>query len=188
MEIPAEPQPQPFPTMSRLDRLFTQPITPLVKQFASASPPVLTPLNRAFNSFEFDSPFGLEERLEESGMDGPTISDPGINTKFRSEVPHFDRRPAADSYFWTGQTATKSPSSVRSYSSSRNSSLRGSMVVDPEEQNMMIPDAKSCASSIDKIDMSPTLIPPPAKLGAETSFECDICGKDVKFARRRDWQ
>ena len=89
--------------------------------------------------------------------------------------------------FWSGRISSPSPCSIKSDSSSNNCSLRGSQTVDPDEQDLSVPKI-SPASSVDRSCMSPTLVPPPVKLGKGITFTCDIFGQLVTAARRLEWQ
>ena len=89
--------------------------------------------------------------------------------------------------FWSGRISSPSPCSIKSDSSSNNCSLRGSQTVDPDEQDLSVPKI-SPASSVDRSCMSPTLVPPPVKLGKGITFTCNICGQLVTAARRLEWQ
>ncbi|KAL8784371.1 MAG: hypothetical protein Q9213_004023 [Squamulea squamosa] len=97
-------------------------------------------------------------------------------------------RNGSESDFWGGRCSSPRAPSIRSCSSSKNSSLRGSQVADPEEQDMTGPKDISSASSMDLGRMSPTLVPPPVQLGKDIFFTCDICGQAVTAARRLEWQ
>lgn len=94
----------------------------------------------------------------------------------------------SETSFWSGRQLNPRPQSIKLASSNNNSSLRGSQVIDPEEQNWSVPMESSPASSVDHGRMSPTLVPPPVKLGEGVSFTCDICGQIVTAARRLAWQ
>ncbi|KAL8851133.1 MAG: hypothetical protein Q9221_003936 [Calogaya cf. arnoldii] len=108
--------------------------------------------------------------------------------------PGFWRKPIettqteSETSFWSGKMLSSRPQSIKSASSSNNCSLRGSQVVDPEEQNLSVLKEISPTSSMNHSRMSPTLVPPPVKLGEGVSFTCDICGQIVTAARRLDWQ
>ena len=79
------------------------------------------------------------------------------------------RVPSSD--LWTGRSSSR-PASIHSCSSSMNSSLRGDRAFDPEEQEPSFPADDQNASSPDINRTSPTLPPPPAKLGEEKYVEC----------------
>ena len=89
--------------------------------------------------------------------------------------------------FWTRRRQSSRPASVHSRSSSMNSSLRGRPAFDPQEQDPTfasdLPDSK-----IDRTGPSPVLPPAPVELGRVTTFNCDICGQEIKVKRRREWQ
>ena len=97
-------------------------------------------------------------------------------------------RTESETSFWSGKILSPRPQSIKSASSSNNCSLRGSQVVDPEEQNMSLLKEISPTSSMDHGCMSTTLVPPPVKLGEGVSITCDICGQILTAARRLDWQ
>ncbi len=95
--------------------------------------------------------------------------------------------PSSD--FWTGRSSSHRPSSIRSCSSSRNSSLRGdNPAFDLQEQEPAFVANRSRSSSFDFDHISPGLPPPPTEIGKKLSFECDICGNTVHVKRRQTWQ
>ena len=117
--------------------------------------------------------------------------------------PKADRKPA-NSYaslsksqpqrdYWTGRSPNHRTKSVGTRSSSRNSSLHGSskFCYQKEYQNDYF------ASKPTYYHSSPGLPPPPIKLrdgqsskrkAKKLSFDCDICGENVKVDRRQQWQ
>jgi hypothetical protein len=92
------------------------------------------------------------------------------------------------SSFWTGDKPGQRPASVRSLSSSMNSSLHGYPVFDPQEQNPVFSTARQRSDSADFNIMSPGLPPPPVELDRTKTFECDICGESITVQRRLEWQ
>lgn len=95
--------------------------------------------------------------------------------------------------YWIGQSPNHRTGSVGTRSSSRNSSLHGSpkFCYQKEYQNDYF------ASQPTHYHSSPGLPPPPVKLrkgqsskrkAEKLSFDCDICGENVKVDRRREWQ
>ena len=109
------------------------------------------------------------------------VSDDQILAKGRKwnwDLP-FPESPSSD--FWTGRTPRESPLS------SINSSLHGRPAFDPQEQNpTFLTDHRRGSSG--SLNMSPALPPPPVELGKVLSFDCDICGRSIKVARRLEWQ
>ena len=101
--------------------------------------------------------------------------------------------------FWTGRRSSHRPSSVRSYSSSRNSSLHGSSAMDPSYQEAppFISSDNERHGSVDT-DKSPRGLFPapvdwvstqsPSRESKEFSFDCEICGETIKVNRRLEWQ
>ena len=96
--------------------------------------------------------------------------------------------------YWTGQGQIHRTKSVGTRSSSRNSSLHGSPKFCYQKQYQNV---DYFASSPTYHHSSPGLPPPPVKIrkGHSTkckvkklSFDCDICGENVKIDRRREWQ
>ncbi len=96
--------------------------------------------------------------------------------------------------YWNGGSSRHGTRSVDSRSSSKNSSLHGSPKFCYQKQYQNVdyfgPQPKYQPSSAG-------LPPPPVKLGKkqpskrrakELSFNCDICGENVKVDRRRQWQ
>ena len=125
------------------------------------------------------------------------------------EILPLQRRPKADrkraySYaslsksqsqhdYWTDRSPNHRTKSVGTRSSSRNSSLHGSpkFCYQKEYQNDYF------ASKSTHHHSSPGLPPPPVKFrkgysskrkARKLSFDCDICGENVKVDRRREWQ
>ena len=96
--------------------------------------------------------------------------------------------------YWTGRGQKHRTKSVGTRSSSRNSSLHGSPKFCYQKQYQNV---DYFASSPAYHHSSPGLPPPPVKLrkghsskrkARKLSFDCDICGENVKVDRRRDWQ
>ena len=94
---------------------------------------------------------------------------------------------------WIGQDPYHRTESVDTRSSSMNSSLHGSsnFCYQKEYQNDYI------ASEQIHYHSSPGLLPPPVKLcksqsskrkAEKLSFDCEICGENIKVDRRREWQ
>ena len=90
--------------------------------------------------------------------------------------------------FWTGSSTHRRSSSIRSYSSSRNSSLRGDPAFDPQEQEPSFLTDHSRSSSVDFDGISPGLPPPPVVINKKLSIECDICRDIVRVDGKHDWQ
>ena len=95
--------------------------------------------------------------------------------------------------YWIRPSPRNRTESVGTRSSSRNSSLHGSpkFCYQKEYQNDYF------ASKSTHHHSSPGLPPPPVKLrkghlskrrARKLSFDCDICGVNVKLDRRREWQ
>lgn len=106
-------------------------------------------------------------------------------------VSHVEQRdiytPGPD--FWTGGHTPRRRGSMKSRSSSMNSSLHGYATFDPQEQAPVFLDSHS-RSSADFGNTSRGLpLPPlPMQKGKKLSFECDACGVMVQVDRRLDWQ
>lgn len=80
-------------------------------------------------------------------------------------------------------------SSVCSYRSSRNNSLRGDEGFDATYQMPSFSRRRSgSGSSYDSDKVSPSLPPPPTRESDQEETWCDACGTMVKLRRRRDWQ
>ena len=114
--------------------------------------------------------------------------------------------------FWTSRITRPRRDSMDSLSSSMNSSLHGTAIFDPEEQEPAFRDSNSRSSvgfsnsprglppppvEIEKkrsrspVDFSNSprgLPPPPVEIGKKHSFECDICGNTIRVDRRLEWQ
>lgn len=108
--------------------------------------------------------------------------------------------------FWTARTSKPRSPSIESQSSERNSSLHGAGRLDPEDQNLSLPDSRSRRSSASFSDSSAGFPPPPVYIEKERypsaggrigvldqvpkplSFFCDICEQRIEILRRRDWQ
>lgn len=96
--------------------------------------------------------------------------------------------------FWTTRRSSDRPSSVFSNSSSRNSSLHGSAVMDSSYQRPIF--FKNQDEHETQAASSPNrgLFPAPTERFSldherkEFCFHCEICGKIVEVNRRRDWQ
>ena len=89
--------------------------------------------------------------------------------------------------FWTGDSPRPRSASADSRSSSRNSSLHGRPVFDPQEQNptFTVHDTAPTACNTPSL---PGLPPPPVELGQVKTLNCDICGQNIQVTRRRQWQ
>ena len=96
--------------------------------------------------------------------------------------------------YWTGHGQSHRTKSVGTRSSSRNSSLHGSPKFCDQKQYQNV---DYFASSPTYYYSSSGLPPPPVKLrkgpsskrkAKKLSFDCDICGENVKVDRRREWQ
>jgi hypothetical protein len=103
--------------------------------------------------------------------------------------PNFKRAGSMSSLdFWSG---SQHHSRAGSVISSKNSSLHGYDVFDPEEQNLsslISPPQSARGSGVGGGVSSFKLPPPPVQLGRKSSFECDICGKKVYIKRKRNWR
>ena len=101
-----------------------------------------------------------------------------------------------ESDFWTGQQSSRRTSSVKSYSSSVNSSLHGSEEMDTDYQSApaFSKDSQSLANAKPSLPSRRKLIPQPPSAKAtrpiakRLSFSCEICNRTVRVRRRRDWQ
>lgn len=117
-----------------------------------------------------------------NGRPSPTRLDP-----VRQGTPLPTPPPSSD--FWTGGNPCRRPASVQSRSSSMNSSLHGRPKFDPQEQNPTFTGNNPAQTACDS-PRSPDnyLPPPPVELGKVLTFDCDICGQNIKAKRRLDWQ
>jgi hypothetical protein len=95
------------------------------------------------------------------------------------------RKTLGSSNYWTGANETARPASRRS---SMNSSLHGSDIPDPQDQDMNV--LSSSPGNVNSLGSSvgPTLPPPPVKLPAINPFKCDICEMTIHTRRKRDWK
>ena len=98
-----------------------------------------------------------------------------------------DCTPPPPVHFWTHGIQSSRPASVHSRSSSMNSSLHGSPVFDPQEQDLTFA-SKLPASTAGSRQSFPALPPAPIELGKVTIFNCDICGQKLEVERRLEWQ
>ena len=123
----------------------------------------------------------------------PAYSTPGETRKRANSYASLSKIQPQYEY-WTGRGQSHRTKSVGTRSSSRNSSLHGSpkFCYQKQYQNVDYFD-----SSRTYHYSSPGLPPPPVKLrkglsskrkARKLSFDCDICGENVKVDRRRDWQ
>jgi hypothetical protein len=102
------------------------------------------------------------------------------------------RSDGGSSDYWSG--ASNRRSRAGSAFSSRNSSLHGYDVYDPEEQTMDIDSSRSSTKGLSALNRNKIpsstfqLPPPPVYLGSQTSFECDICGQTISLTRKREWR
>jgi hypothetical protein len=121
----------------------------------------------------------------------------GFSNTFELPSPDISIRRKSITDYWTG---APQPTRPKSRVSSRNSSLHGYEVFDPQEQNMS-PTTIPRPSSGHSLGRSPGafspkrtpspirwLPPPPIQLGTVASFECDICGETVKVRKKRLWK
>lgn len=96
--------------------------------------------------------------------------------------------------FWTARRSSHRPSSVHSYSSSRNSSLRGSETMDSTYQRPEFFKDHNEHQSPNVSGSKRGLFPAPIdwspldNIKKKFSFDCEICGELVILNRRRDWQ
>ncbi len=80
-------------------------------------------------------------------------------------------------------------SSVCSYTSSHNSSLRGESEMDLGYQTPTFSGKRANSNTSYEIEFaSPSLPPPPLQLVNQKEATCDLCGKTVTLRRKRDWQ
>lgn len=114
---------------------------------------------------------------------------PDVDTRWEG-FPNKDE--GSSTSFWTGGNQNHCPPSMRSRSSSMNSSLYGTPKFDPYEQNPVFPSSPRPGERQphEGLDKRPTLPPPPVELGTkhQPSFDCDICGETVKVNNPREWQ
>lgn len=115
----------------------------------------------------------------------------------QSDVLHeYQWSPASSSRenYWTAGLSSRRPSSLRSDSSSKNSSLRGLDVMDSSYQCQKLVESPKESRFSPSNKPNHSLFPAPVewnsvKYGRETfKFSCDICGELVCVERRRDWQ
>ena len=118
----------------------------------------------------------VEERIRGRGIERSR----GVGESEPSDLPGEN--------FWTGQEPRRRAESVHSVSSSRNSSLHGYEVYNPEDQSLAVPPQRSASSSASLSSMSPALPPPPVDIKKRQTFICDICGELIGVKRRREWQ
>lgn len=96
--------------------------------------------------------------------------------------------------FWTARRSSHRPSSVHSYSSSRNSSLRGSETMDSTYQRPEFREDHNEHKSPNEGNSKRGLFPAPIDWSPNKDirnkymFTCEICGELVRVNRRRDWQ
>jgi len=132
-------------------------------------PPSLPPLKFINERIQSDS----NSPVEDHGHRSP-------NAKRAGSVSSLD--------FWS---RSRHHSRAGSVISSKNSSLYGYAVFDPEEQNISspisAPQSAHGSGSCGGVS-SFKLPPPPVQLGHKLSFECDICGKEVHIKRKRNWR
>lgn len=119
-----------------------------------------------------------------------------INTPKIREIPRQHRQPGLLSHqnFWIAGRSSRRPSSVRSDSSSKNSSLRG---LDEMDSSYQYPNfVKTHEEGTFPAASSPNrgLFPAPVqwdpvdRVRKRFVFHCEICGELVYVDRRRDWQ
>lgn len=144
----------------------------------------------------------IEKSIATSEKQYHRFSTGNTRTSWTRQPKRYVRRSRSHSQsgFWSGGShdgAPRPPKSVRSDSSSMNSSLHGSSEFRLQGQyqhvNKFVPKSNKA-----KTDYSaPGLPPPPVPLdrGRKTrkdigklTFQCDICGEKVKVSRRRQWQ
>ena len=111
----------------------------------------------------------------------------------RPEVPKNSYKTS----FWSGGGPVSPTKSVKSHSSSMNSSLHGSSNFNLQKDYQYAYYANTKSNSGSSFYSSPGLPPPPVKPRArrqlknkakKLTFDCDICGRNVKVERRRQWQ
>ncbi|KAL8774267.1 MAG: hypothetical protein Q9209_001018 [Squamulea sp. 1 TL-2023] len=126
----------------------------------------------------------LKERLGT-----PTLLDNFLTTSGRKASQSTDTGPIGEANFWTGTSRSRRASSVRSGSSSRNSSLRDVPItkVDPFEQSPVFPIKKSDIFEQEPNPVRPSLPPPPKEADSGLPFACDICGRMIIVSRKLDW-
>ena len=117
-----------------------------------------------------------------NGGPSPTRLDP-----IRPETPPPTPPPSSD--FWTGGSPSRRPASAHARSSSMNSSLHGRPKFDPQEQNPTFtgdcPARTACDSRRSPDNYLP---PPPIDLDDVLTFDCDICGQNIKVKTQYQWQ
>ena len=123
----------------------------------------------------------------------PADSIPGETNKRANSYASFSKSQPQYEY-WSGRGQSHRTNSVGTHSSSRNSSLHGSPEFCYQKQYQNV---DYFASAPTYYHSSPGLPPPPVKLykghsskrkAKKLSFDCDICGENVKVDRRREWQ
>ena len=150
------------------------------------------------------APSELQVKKKKAYNEG-NITSPAYVVPIREYKPAQPKKNRANSYaslsnsepqsdYWNGGSSSQRTKSIGSCSSSRNSSLHGSpeFCYQKQYQNM-----NDFAFQPKHQNSSPSLPPPPVKIGNEQSsklngkkylFDCDICGESVKVDRRRQWQ
>ena len=132
-----------------------------------------------------------QDRCVSPPMSSPPL--PAQNPPDRSEMSS----PEPEPHFWTGLLQSSRPSSVKSYGSSRNSSLHGSPAMDASYQSPIFSIENEKHGSAEAGKSPRGLLPAPIDWTAtqsrntvnkEFSFDCEICGEFLKASRRRDWQ
>lgn len=136
-------------------------------------------------------------KSEDDGRDIPdnmlglTRADIQMLREHRGRVLRYHKESQRSDY-WSG--ASNRRSRAGSAASSRNSSLHGYDVYDPEEQTMDIDSSRSSTKGLSALNRSKIpsstfqLPPPPVYLGSQTSFECDICGQTISLIQKREWR
>lgn len=102
--------------------------------------------------------------------------------------PEIEQDTRSSSTFWTQHSPKQRSGSVHSLSSSRNSSLHGYPIFDPQEQDPVFAKGSQRSASTDYWTTSPGLPPPPVELDQPKSLSCDICGETIIVCRRLEWQ
>lgn len=150
------------------------------------------PRTEAFNDASTRSPYrGNFRMLGEQYLSQLSV----LSTRKGTMEELQEIKPEKD--FWTARRPSRRSSSVRSYSSSRNSSLHGSPMMDSSYQSPVFPTVSLEREHADAPDQSRGLFPAPIDWGLpqsldykrkKFSFDCEICGELVRVNRRREWQ
>lgn len=110
----------------------------------------------------------------------------GHSSNYATQFSNIYKPDSSD--FWTGLSTHRRSSSIRSYSSSRNSSLRGDPTFGPQEQEPSFLTDHPRSSSVDFEGIPLGLLLPLIVINKKLSIECDICRDIVRVDGKHDWQ